>query len=855
MLSSLGVRQKLSMLLLLPFTAVVFTVVPLTVALADQARAAATTARVARQARQVGQLIQQLQQERLLSVAYLTLPSLDRSAVLNQQRTVADGATQVRGASGLGQALTQLAALDSVRAALLRHAVDPASVYADYQAVIGALLDGTGLLGRGDVDAVGLRQLEAIDALLRANEQASSVGAALVMAAAQPGPGGALLSSAQTGLRLETLRFRALATPGQVAQVNQVENGAAGQRLAGLAAHLSQSAAASPVAVALGAAQSYAALRQFVEDSIATNAARDADRRAADSQLLAGSAAAVAALVLVLVVILGTRVSGSIAAPLRRLTRAAGAVADLTSNELVRVADSDEDEQVPPRLAAVNVHGQDEIGELAAAFNRVQATAALLLERQVVTRRNVSVMFATIARRTQGLVARQLTVIDEMEHNEQDSARLDRLYRLDHLSTRLRRSADSLLVVSGVQHNLVATPMPLLDAIRAAMAEVEGFRRIRLGAVCDVVVSVELADDLRLLLAELLENATVASPPDAAVEVCAVLGSACRVVVVDHGIGMPAARLAEENQRLHERQRLDLAPTSVLGLFVVGRLARRHGLVVQLTPTPGHGVTVTVEIPPRLYAAAVMPAAVEAGVAGLPITATPAGPPLGSLPVLPAAAAGAPGGYSGGYSGNGGLAGRIAVGPLSIPAAADNPHFSWFPSRPAHPAPTWNAPTIEAPRTAAPAPAVAPPAPPWPDRTEPEPARRGGLNRRVPGQHRAALLGVGEPTRAPAVRDALAERAQMQGFADADRLVAQGTDGPGRPEPPRGGLIRRTPGAHLSAAALPGTRAAGPGTRTGRQATTGPAAQPLRDPAAERDEIAGFLDGFARGEQYAPYHD
>jgi signal transduction histidine kinase len=860
MLSRLGVRQKLSMLLVLPFTAVVFTVVPITVGLADQARAASMTAQAARQARQVGELIRQLQQERLLSVAYLTLPSLDRSALLTQQRTVADDAAQVRGAGGVGAALTRLAALDPVRTGVLRHAVEPAAVYAEYQAVIEALLDGTGLLGRSDVDAVGLRQLEAIDALLRANEQASSVGAALVVAAAQPVPGAPLLSSAQTGLRLETLRFHALATPGQVAQVDGVEKGPASRRIAGLAGQPSPSGPPTPVAVALSAAQSYAALRQFVEDSIAVNAARDADQRAAHSQVLAGSAGAVAVLVLVLVVILGTRVSGSIAAPLRRLTRAAGAVADLTGNELIRVADSDEDEQAPPRLAAVNVHGRDEVGELAAAFNRVQATAALLLERQVVTRRNVSVMFATIARRTQGLVARQLSVIDEMERDEQDSVRLDRLYRLDHLSTRLRRSADSLLVVSGVQHNLVAAPLPLVDAIRAAMAEVEGFRGIRLGAVSDVVVSVEFADDLRLLLAELLENATVASPPDTVVEVGAVLGATCRVFVVDHGIGMPSARLAEENQRLRERQRLDLAPTSVLGLFVVGRLARRHGLTVELSPTPGHGVTVTVEIPPRLYAPATVPAAVEAAVVEpgpVPPTVAPTRPgppptPMSALPAAPVSAAAR-------NTGNGGpAAGRATVGPPSIPAAADSPRFSWFPTRLAPPAtPAWNAPTAPEHGIPVPAPGVAlPPAEPWNRQTESgsEPNRRGGLNRRVPGQHAAALVGGGEPPRRPAMRDALAERAQMEGFADADRLVAQGPIAPDGPEPARrGGLTRRTPGAHISDAARPGTRPAGAGTRAAAPAT-GPAAQPVRDAAAEREQMAGFLDGFARG-VHGPDHD
>jgi signal transduction histidine kinase len=619
--------------------------------------------------------------------------------------------------------------------------------------------------------------------------------------------------------------------------MDRVEKGAAGQRIAGLAASLSASGPATPVAVAVGAAQSYATVRQFVEDSIAANAARDADRRAADSQLLAGTATAGAVLVLVLVVVLGARVSGSIAAPLRRLTRAAGAVADLTGDELVRVADSDEDDQAPPRLAAVNVHGQDEIGELAAAFNRVQATAALLLERQVVTRHNISVMFATIARRTQSLVSRQLTVIDEMERDEPDVARLDRLYRLDHLSTRLRRSADSLLVISGFQDNLTIAPLPLIDVIRAAMAEVEGFRGIRLGAVCDVVVNVELADDLRLLLAELMENATVASPPDTVVEVGAVLDPTCRVIVIDHGIGMPAARLAEENQRLRQRQRLDLAPSSVLGLFVVGRLARRHGLTVELVPTPGHGVTATVQIPPRLHVPATVLAAVETAAAVPPPVTVGLGPPR--------ALAAGPAGPNG-YSGNVGPApDRIAMTPPPIPPAAADPRFKWFPARPAPQAnPAWNAPTATAPQV--PTLRTTPPAEPWHGPDEARTARRGGLNRRTPGQHGAVLLGSGAPPATPGLRDAMAERFQMEGFAEAGRLAAQSATGADRPEPQRrGGLTQRVPGAHVSPAAQPAAPV--------RVPPSGPATPPLRDPAVERDQMAGFLDGFARGAR--PDHD
>src|SRR5262249_20431478 len=154
------------------------------------------------------------------------------------------------------------------------------------------------------------------------------------------------------------------------------------------------------------------------------------------------------------------------------------------------------------------------IGELATALNRVQATAALLLERQTTSRRNVGVMFANIARRTQNLVGRQLTLIDDLERNERGPELLQRLYPLDLCAPRPRRDADSLLVVSGTIEQIISgSPTALADIVRASLAEIEGYRSVELGDICPVGVPSTLVTDLRLLLAELLENATNFSPP------------------------------------------------------------------------------------------------------------------------------------------------------------------------------------------------------------------------------------------------------------------------------------------------------------------------------------------------------
>ena len=159
--------------------------------------------------------------------------------------------------------------------------------------------------------------------------------------------------------------------------------------------------------------------------------------------------AVIGILVSAIVVGLALVVGRSVSRPLRRLTTAARGVADLAETELQRVADEDTGPEAVPRLAAITVTSSDEIGDLATAFNRVQSTAASLLERQVAGRRNVAAMFASVGRRTTNLVGRQLALIDTLEKSEEDPDTLGTLYRLDHVSTRLRRNASSLVVLSG----------------------------------------------------------------------------------------------------------------------------------------------------------------------------------------------------------------------------------------------------------------------------------------------------------------------------------------------------------------------------------------------------------------------
>jgi signal transduction histidine kinase len=593
-----------------------------------------------------------------------------------------------------------------------------------------------------------------------------------------------------------------------VALLDVVEAGTAARRVEDLAVAVSDGDGLRvPVADAIAAAQSTATLARSVQQPIVRDIASRAAARAAGAQVAAGTLIGLALLLLVCVVWLGIAVSRSVSLPLRRLTSAATVVADLASKELFRVADTDADDSRPPKLAAVDVRTSDEIGELAVAFNRVQTTAALLMEQQVANRRNVSVMFANIARRTRSLVARQLTFIDDFERNEQDERMLTRLYRLDHLTTRLRRSADSLLVVSGIREDeRLSAEAPLLEVVRSAIAEIEGYQAIRIAAICEVTVLPQLVPDLRLLLAELLENATAFSPPGTPVEVYARLSGDCRITIVDHGIGMSDGRLDDENRRLVERERLDVAPTSALGLFVVGRLARRHGLRVALRPSPGQGVSVEVRVPPaqfttgRVLSRHLPPPAVEG-----PRRSGPAQPRLANWPAMPRDEA-----------------------------------FAWFEAQD----------LIEgtAPRAlpAGPAPAALPPGgPPTPTRDGP-PTRspagppaptRDGLARREPGGHLPAFdLDPAEGGRAAGGRAVPGGPGVRGGFVSPGG--PDDRDGFGDPggAAARGGLTRREPGTHLDRSLH----------ADGEPSPTATHGAQLRDPDAERAELDSFIAGVAR---------
>ncbi|MBU7600151.1 nitrate- and nitrite sensing domain-containing protein [Streptomyces sp. P38-E01] len=248
-----------------------------------------------------------------------------------------------------------------------------------------------------------------------------------------------------------------------------------------------------------------------------------------------------------------------------------------------------------PRLE----YGDDEIGQVGHALNTLQRAAVEGAVRQADMRRGVSEVFVNLARRSQVLLHRQLTLLDTMERRTEDADELADLFRLDHLTTRMRRHAEGLVILSGAAPSRQwRKPVQLMDVVRAAVAEVEDYERIEVRRLERLAVDGPAVADLTHLVAELLENATVYSPPHTGVQVMGErVSNGFTLEIHDRGLGMTPDALLEANLRLAETPEFELSDTDRLGLFVVSRLAQRQGVRVSLQPSPYGGTTAVVLIP------------------------------------------------------------------------------------------------------------------------------------------------------------------------------------------------------------------------------------------------------------------
>ncbi|SDP38963.1 Signal transduction histidine kinase [Streptomyces sp. cf386] len=622
-------RRKLNLLVGVPLTVVAVLLAYLITQQIAQSRNAADAAQLVRESVEVATLVDRLasehQQAILLSVRHETTEGGKPSSTAYRvaQSMVDAQIDRVRDAFGdrlpetEAQALKGVEGLSSLRGTVGQGYLPAESIDLAYAHASKGLIDGLGLDHNPDLATTFTGNL--LDSLLRAGAAHSAFETGVF--SASTGDSNALIEfigaiGSYDEYTHQADRFARFATEAQTAQLNGIKYTAAQNVISRQFAELQIDPGAvqadSPAEIRKSLAEaldSYPAYRDQAKTrlaittsligQIADRADRASEEAALNALLLLGLAVLGFAVWLVVVML----VRRSVVRPVQALTGAARQVADVAERELARVADDDAEDDGPPRLHEIPVAARDEIGELAKVFNQVQTTAVALLERQVLSRRNVAEMFGNVGRRVSNLTTRQLALIDAVERGETDPALLERLYSIDHIAVRLRRNADSLMLLAGIHEaDLDAGPTALTNLVRASLGQIEGYQRVELRARTEAMVEPEVIGDLTLMVAELLENAVSFSPEGSPVEVTVANGEhgGTVIVVADHGLGMTPERLDAENARLIRRERLDLVPTKVLGLFVVGALARRWEITVTLSRTPGGGVTAEVTIPPSL---------------------------------------------------------------------------------------------------------------------------------------------------------------------------------------------------------------------------------------------------------------
>ncbi|WP_327349992.1 nitrate- and nitrite sensing domain-containing protein [Streptomyces sp. NBC_01321] len=344
-------------------------------------------------------------------------------------------------------------------------------------------------------------------------------------------------------------------------------------------------------------------LNRLANDSTEmNNRFQDRGKPAGYSVLIkAGIAGVLGFLALLASVFVSVRIGRELIRDLSRLRKDAHEVSGVRLPSVMRRLAAGEQVDVETEAPHLQ-YERDEIGQVGQALNTLQRAAVEAAVKQADMRRGVSEVFVNLARRNQVLLHRQLTLLDTMERRTEDTDELADLFRLDHLTTRMRRHAEGLVILSGAAPSRQwRKPIQLMDVVRAAVAEVEDYERIEVRRLPRFGVGGPAVADLTHLIAELLENATVFSPPHTAVQVLGErVANGFTLEIHDRGLGMAPDVLLDANLRLAETPEFELSDTDRLGLFVVSRLAQRQNVRVSLQTSPYGGTTAVVFIPAAL---------------------------------------------------------------------------------------------------------------------------------------------------------------------------------------------------------------------------------------------------------------
>ncbi|MFB9252701.1 nitrate- and nitrite sensing domain-containing protein [Sphaerisporangium melleum] len=363
-----------------------------------------------------------------------------------------------------------------------------------------------------------------------------------------------------------------------------------------------QAAAWPPLAATLGSRLDQVATGR----AALLNDRTDATASGIIAQIVASAGLGLVAILMA--VVLSARFGRGLAQELADLRSAAIDLADVRLPRVVaklRVGKPvDVESEAPPILVTGTTM---EVQDVAHAFSTVRRTAVEAAVGQAELRNGVSLVFRNLARRNQSLLHRQLTQLDAMQRKTSAPDSLADLFRLDHLTTRMRRQAEGLIILSGAPAGRAwRKPVPMHDVVRGSVAEVEDYTRVTVLPMSDASLVGTAVADVIHMLAELIENATVFSPPSTRVNIRGELvGRGFAVEVEDRGLGMGDTDRAEINRRLANPPEFDLADSDRLGLFVVSQLAERHNIRVTLRRSPYGGTTAVVLLPHELIITAV----------------------------------------------------------------------------------------------------------------------------------------------------------------------------------------------------------------------------------------------------------
>ena len=635
------VRSRLLLLVLLPTLAALILGGFSVVASARSALAYQRVEQFSRLGGQITNLVQALQAEREDTIRFITMGSsgggrgaaaaaaAPQLAVLTQDRHATDLlAARVRsGAATIGNAypavaqqeakgaITAINGLPALRNAAIRTQLPSLAVIQEYAATITQLLALEDEIATGSNDAVLADNARVVGLISATKEQVSQEQAILTSAltpdlvgANQFQPGQlAAINAAQAEQQADLAQFSLTATSSErhlyesdlsSAQADRAQ--AQVQQAITLALDGGSSADNPAFTNAASGSVYLVSSLHSVEQGLMSSVIGQSGglrTRAITAALLEGFAVI---LVLALALLFTLALGRSMTRPLHQLRTGALEVAGVRLPETVRLMSGGGSSETPLEVVPIDVDSTDEIGEVARAFDQVHREAVRLAANEAALRGNINAMFVNLSRRSQTLVERQIHLIDDLEQGEQDSERLANLFQMDHLATRMRRNSENLLVLAG--HELSrrwSEPVALVNVLRAAVSEIEHYERVIPDMQPGISVRGQAVNDVVHLLSELAENATTFSPAETLVHVSGYSLNSGGVLldITDQGVGMGAEEMAHANWRLDNPPVVDVAVSRRMGLFVVARLAARHGIHVRLRPASKGGLTALVWLP------------------------------------------------------------------------------------------------------------------------------------------------------------------------------------------------------------------------------------------------------------------